>query len=128
MAPKSLELDIDQSFVTYQHIPRSLPKTDNLPQQHSLYAIKFGIPEKYISLHVSERERSLNLLREINSYYDELVRIYTQYPEFAINIYFSPRRFKCLKEYLLFLEEQLLTIRKYRINCKQRRLLVEIKV
>lgn len=122
MAPKSLELD---TYIQSDYTPCI---SSNLPPQFSQHVIKFGIPEKYISLNISERERSFILLQEINSYYDELVSIYEQYPELATNIYFNPHRFKCLKEYLVFLEDKHLSIRKYKINCKHRKLLFEINV
>lgn len=84
------------------------------------------IPRSYVSFNSYEKERYLTMLKEIDSYYTELTNVYDTYPEFTERIYFSENRFKCLREYLIFLEDKLFKMRKYGVPCKRRRLVCEV--
>lgn len=119
MAPKSFEvcenLEVNERK---QYIPIFIP---------DLYYLvnKFHIPRTYVSFKNNERQRYVSILNTINSYYEELICIYDYYPELSDNINFHSQRFKCLKSYLLFLEDKMFRIKKYGISCKRRKLVFD---
>lgn len=125
MAPKSLEeCEVVSSERPTLHL-RIFPIAI-IPITIEQFLAKHMIPRSYVSFNSYEKERYLTMLKEIDSYYTELTNVYDAYPEFAERIYFSENRFKCLMEYLMFLEDKLFKMRNYGVSCKRRRLVCEV--
>lgn len=125
MAPKSLE----ECELRVSSRPTSRPRIFSIviaPVTIEQFLVKHMIPKSYVSFNNFEKERYLTMLKEIDSYYVELSNVYYNYPEFAERIRFSENRFKCLREYLIFLEDKLFKMRNYGVPCKRRRLVCEV--
>lgn len=130
MAPKSMEDGVDHS-VQIRKRSRSFQRRNEIFSKSNIvqfscplvyYMLKHEIPKSYISFHISEKERYLSMMTKIDSYYEELNCIYSLRPEFQDDIDFDENKFKCIKEYLLFLESKTFYLQRLGISCKRRKL------